>query len=185
MTINVQAALKEFDIDPRKGVTRAIQFVGQNIKESSDPMGYANAVITSLGGVDQFDFPSARIMAKALVERAVTAETSVLGDAYVAEEAVKYAEDKIEKLRSDVKTAFLFVEAKKDVDPETGEQLPAKQKGRKSTVMSDGKSKKEAALAICKANSSLANAALAGMIQKELQITYANAYYYSSRVFKR
>ena len=179
MSINVQAALREIDVDPRKGVIRAIQIVGQNIKESSDPMGYANAVITSLGGVDQFDFPSARIMAKALVERAVS------GDAYVAEEAVKYAEDKIEKLRSDVKTAFLFVEAKKDVDPETGEQLPAKQKGRKSTVMSDGKSKKEAALAICKANSSLANAALAGMIQKELNITYANAYYYSSRVFKR
>lgn len=179
MSINVQAALKEIDVDPRKGVIRAIQIVGQNIKESSDPMGYANAVITSLGGVDQFDFPSARIMAKALVERAVS------GDTYVAEEAVKYAEDKIEKLRNDVKTAFLFVEAKKDVDPETGEQLPAKQKGRKSTVMADGKSKKEAALAICKQNSSLENAALAGMIQKELNITYANAYYYSSRVFKR
>lgn len=179
MSINVQAALKEIDVDPRKGVIRAIQIVGQNIKESSDPMGYANAVITSLGGVDQYDFPSARIMAKALVERAVS------GDAYVAEEAVKYAEDKIEKLRNDVKTAFLFAEDKEKVDPETGEQLPAKQKGRKSTVMSDGKSKKEAALAICKANSSLANAALAGMIQKELKITYANAYYYASRVFKR
>jgi len=72
-----------------------------------------------------------------------------------------------------------------EFDPETGEQKPAKQKGRKSTVMSDGKSKKESALAICKANSSLENAALAGMIQKELKITYANAYYYSSRVFKR
>jgi len=181
MSINVQAALKEIDVDPRKGVIRAIQMVGQNIRESSDPMGYANAVITSLGGVDQYDFPTARIMAKALVEKAVS------GDKYIPEEAVKYAEDKIEALRSDVKTAFLFAEDKKDVfvDPETGEQKPAKQKGRKSQVMSDGKSKKEAALAICKQNSSLENAALAGMIQKELKITYANAYYYSSRVFKR
>ena len=180
MSINVQAALKEIDVDPRQGVTRAIQMVGRNIQESSDPIGYANAVITSLGGVDQYDFPSARIMAKALVERAVS------GDTYVAEEAVKYAEEKIEKLRSDVKTAFLFAEENKDVfDLETGEQKPAKQKGRKSTVMSDGKSKKESALAICKANSSLENAALAGMIQKELKITYANAYYYASRVFKR
>ena len=179
MTINVQAALKEIDVDPRRGVIRAIQTVGQNIQESSDPIGYANAVITSLGGVDQYDFPSARIMAKALVEKAVS------GDTYVPEEAVKYAEEKIQKLRSDVNTAFLFAEDKKDVDPETGEQLPAKQKGRKSAVMSDGKSKKESALAICKANSSLENAALAGMIQKELKITYANAYYYASRVFKR
>ena len=179
MTINVQAVLKEFDIDPRKGVTRAVQFVGQNIKESSDPIGYANAVITSLGGVDQYDFPSARIMAKALVERAVS------GNTYVPEEAVKYAEEKIEKLRNDVKTAFLFVESSMSADPDTGEQKPAKQKGRKSTVMSDGKSKKESAMAICKANSSLENAALAGMIQKELNITYANAYYYASRVFKR
>lgn len=45
--------------------------------------------------------------------------------------------------------------------------------------------KRVAALRICEANSEMNNGQLARLIAKELEITYANAYFYSSRVFKR
>lgn len=45
--------------------------------------------------------------------------------------------------------------------------------------------KKDAAFAIYQANPDLSNGAIARKIAAELEITYANSYYYISRVFKR
>ena len=45
--------------------------------------------------------------------------------------------------------------------------------------------KKVAALRICEANSEMNNGQLARLIAKELEITYSNAYFYSSRVWKK
>jgi hypothetical protein len=50
---------------------------------------------------------------------------------------------------------------------------------------SDKNDKKTRALEICDNNSALANGPLAKIVQKELDITYSNAYYYVSRVWKR
>lgn len=45
--------------------------------------------------------------------------------------------------------------------------------------------KRVAALRICDANSSMNKGQLAKLIASELEITYANAYFYSSRVWKK
>lgn len=172
--VNVAAALKEIDVDPRRGVVRAVQTVGENIAESTDPLGYANAVIQSLGGQEQLDFPTARIMAKSLVEQAVS------GDKFDPKTALKAAEQKVAKLRTEQAWSFTGTAA-----PTADGETPVVQKGRKSAVLSDGKSKKAAALKLCADNASLDNGALASLIAKELAITYANAYYYVSRVWKR
>ena len=72
MTINARAALKELDINPRQGIIRAVQSIGESIMQSPDPISYANAVIVTLGGQEQLEFARARIMAKAMVELIVT-----------------------------------------------------------------------------------------------------------------
>lgn len=185
MTINVKAVLNTLDIDPNAGAIRAIQRIGENIVEATDPLGYANAVISSLGGQDQIDFPTARIMAKAMVEQAVTQ-----GEAYVPEQAVQFAVEKVVKLRKTDSYIFSSTKDKElSVEQDIGPvDLDANQP--KKTTQTKGKAPKSGdlksnALAICKENSGLANGALAKMISEQLGITYANAYYYASRVFKR
>jgi hypothetical protein len=175
--VNVAAALKEIDVDPRRGVVRAIQTVGENIAEATDPLGYANAVIVSLGGQEQLDFPTARIMAKALIEKAVN------GEKFVPEQALEYAAERVEKLRKEHPWTFAQP-ADVPAGSTTTVVRAGKTKGRKA-VTADGKSKKDQALKICNENSSLDNGALAKMISEQLGITYANAYYYASRVWKR
>lgn len=173
MTVNVQNVLKQFDIDPRLGVNRVIQEVGQQINEATDPLGYANAIVIAFGGAEQLDFPTARIMAKSLVEQAIS------GNKFEVDTALKIAEEKVAKLRKDQNWLF------KSEEPSAESTKPVKAKGRKSARMADGQSKKSLALKMCEANSSLENGAIAGLIAKELSITYANAYYYVSRVWKR
>ena len=90
--------------------------------------------------------------------------------------AFQYAESKVEQLEKT--SPFLFVETV--TNPETGEQVEPKKKGRKSAG-----NKKELALKMCDDNSKLENGPLAGMIAKNLSISYANAFYYVSRVWKR
>lgn len=63
-----------------------------------------------------------------------------------------------------------------------GNPANEKTESQVSNVLGD---KKVRALEICDKNNSLANGPLAQIVQKELSITYANAYYYVSRVWKR
>ena len=168
--MDVKPILKQLSVDPRAGRIRAVQAVGEQIMSNSNPIGFANTWIVKMGGVPQQDFPTARIILKSLVEQAVS------GDAYCPEKAMVIAGEKVEKLRKDLPwcleqsatsmTSTLSVTKPKRVAKKNGDL-------------------KEKALKICRENSSLSNGDLAKIIQNELSITYANAYYYSSRVFKR
>lgn len=176
--MDVTSVLQKFDIDPAQGKTRAVQAVGQMISEASDPLGMANAVIVGLGGQDMLSFPEARITAKALIERAVEDK-----DQFNTDEAIQYAQEKLQRLLKKLPELQVEVEqASKAVESGVVEVV---KRGRPETKTKDGGSLKQKALAICGANSDCTNAQLAQMIQKELGITYSNAYYYSSRVFKR
>jgi hypothetical protein len=168
--VNVQQVLKQINIDPRAGKLRAIQDVGERIMADSNPLGFANSVIQKLGGVSQEDFPTARIVCKALVEQACS------GDKYDSKAAMQYAIEKVQKLRKDL--PFVFAEKG---DSDTG-SLSAPAKPKKTR---DGGDKKLQALEICERNSSLSNGQLAKLIEKEMKISYANAHYYAARVFKR
>ncbi len=54
-----------------------------------------------------------------------------------------------------------------------------------TSISSTKDGKKFAALMLFEANTDKSNGEVARLIAKELEITYANAYYYVTRVFKR
>lgn len=64
-------------------------------------------------------------------------------------------------------------------------QKVAKEKAPKVAKEPKVNDKKVAALRIFEANGDKGNGAVAKMISEQLEITYANAYYYVTRVFKR
>lgn len=66
-------------------------------------------------------------------------------------------------------------------------KTPSQTKVAKSTEPKEVKvnDKRVAALRICDANSNMNKGQLAKLIASELEITYANAYFYSSRVWKK
>jgi hypothetical protein len=168
--INAKQVLKTYGIK-EGSVVRAIQQVGEDIGLSSDPLAYANSIISDLGGTDQYDLASARIIAKALVEQAMTQEE------YDRPEAVVIADTKLDKIRKDMPYVFAESEASEDQPSTTTRKVKIK-----SVKTND---KKPKAKAIFDANKDKTNGEIAQMIAAELEITYANAYYYVSRVFKR
>jgi hypothetical protein len=186
--INVENALRKFRIDPSLGSNRAIMAVGELISESQDPHSTALSVIRELGGQELGDFPSARIAAKALVQRAVEDK----GD-FSPVKAMEFAKEKIEKLRNTVPEAFCLTKKESQSTTAVSEnsEKPKKvrsqsgKRGRPATKMKDGMSLKDRALAICAMNASLANGALSKLISQELSISYSNSFYYVSRVWKR
>lgn len=175
MMMETVKILKNLGIDPNAGAIRAIQRVGDDLRDASDPLSCANSIITALGGKDEIDFPTARLVAKHLVSDAVQNPAT-----FKAELSMQKAKDKIEKLNSDPRNAFMFTDTTQPVQHQVASGSPAPVKGRKSAV-----GKKDRALKMCEENSSLDNGAIAQLISKELSITYANAYYYVSRVWKR
>lgn len=173
--MKANVALKKFDIDPKHGVQRAIQTVGEMISTAPDPLSVANSVLVALGGAEELSFPEARIKAKALVQRAVED-----GEQFDSEKALKFAEAKV------VELVRKQPELKVEVDNAKNQPVKAVGKrGRPATRTASGESLKDKALKICADNASLTNAQLAQMISRELSISYSNSYYYSSRVFVR
>lgn len=168
-TINAKQVLSNYGIKS-DSVVRAIQQVGEDIGLSSDPLTYANSIITDLGGSDQYDLASARILAKALIEQAITQ------DKYDPVSATLTADGKLDKIR--ISMPYVFAESD-DADKPTSSSFTRKVK---TTSTND---KKPKAKAIFDANKDKTNGEIAQMIAADLSITYANAYYYVSRVFKR
>lgn len=67
----------------------------------------------------------------------------------------------------------------------TAKEKTVKVKAEKVAKEPKVNDKRVAALAIFEANKDKSNGAIAQMIATELEITYANAYYYVTRAFKR
>lgn len=81
------------------------------------------------------------------------------------------------------KRAAELIESSEGAEPEDRPAVKAKTKlASKEPKVND---KRVAALRICDANSSMNKGQLAKLIASELEITYANAYFYSSRVWKK
>jgi hypothetical protein len=166
--INSKQVLKQYGIKT-DSVVKAIQQVGEDIGLSSDPLSYANSIISDLGGSDQYDLASARIIAKALVEQAI------IQPEYDRPEAIAVADSKLEKIKRTMPYVF-------NPDEVATSTSRTKVKAIKSGKSND---KKDRAKTIFDANKDKTNGEIAQMIASDLNITYANAYYYVSRVFKR
>lgn len=166
VVIDVDAALVKAGVVRKKGLVRGVQDVGDKIMNARDPLATANAVITSLGGKSEVDFPTARIKAKAMVVEAIESR-----DYDPAIAAAKAAKKVVDLKKTD---GYLFVETP------TAASGPAKTRGRPASG-----TKKADAFTIFTANKDLADGAIAQLIAKKLGITYSNAFYYVGRVFRK
>lgn len=163
-TVDAKQVLNDYGIKT-SSVGGAIKQIGDVIDDSRDPLSLSNSIINQLGGIDQYDLVSAKILAKALIEQAM------VQDPYDSDKATKAAEGKLEKIRKDMPYVF--------AKPE--EESASAPTAKQSAIVD----KKARAQEIFNANKTLTNGEIAKLIQDDLKITYANAYYYVSRVFKR
>lgn len=166
--VDVQSVFKKYDIDPNRSINRTIQDISMKISEASDPLVYSNHIINRLGGKPFLDVAEAPMIAKYLIEQAVLEQND-----YDPMKAVTYAERKMNAMK--INHPYLFV--MKENSMEATATTPAK-KARSSG------DKKAKALEIFEANRDKKPSDVAKLIQVELGITFANAYYYVSRVFK-
>ena len=166
--IDAVSALRKIGLQPGMSVTRAISKIGLDIGESSNQLEAANRIIVMFGGIPMPKPIHADIIAKALIEQAV-----VLGANYKADEAMVIANDKFSKVERTM--PYVFAGSAE----ETQSTRPSSAKEKKSGGT------KDQALAIFNREKGKTNNEIAKIIAAELDITFANAYYYVGRVFAK
>lgn len=156
--------LDRLGLVPGMSVTRAITEVGNRINESTDQLSEANRIIVSLGSKPVGNFVVADIIAKSLIEQAV-----LRGDSYNPIAATTFANAKVEKIKQTLPYVFASAEEQTTNNTESSSRGNGDKKARayEIFVREEGKTKGE----------------VATIIANEIDITYANAYYYVSRVF--
>lgn len=165
--INATQALNTLGLQPRMSVTRAISKVGLDIAESASQLEAANKIITLFGGSPVSKPVQADIIAKAMVEYAVNNS-----EYYQADDAVVYALGKYHKIERTM--PYVFAGTTESQTPARG---PIKEKKTNDV--------KSAALEIYNREKGKSGTEIAKVIAAELDITFANAYYYVGRVFAK
>lgn len=167
--VDVQSVFDACDIDPNVSIHRNIHSVSNHISEASDPLGKCNQIIKRLGGSHVLNTTEAQIIARSMIEQAIM--FTLQKRTFDPEHAMQVAKIRVADMK--VKHPYLFVMKENSV-----EAVATTKRGRKSG------DKKAKALAIFEANRGKKASDIAKLIQVELGITFANAYYYVSRVFK-
>lgn len=160
--VDVQSVFDKYDINPYGSLNRAIIQVSNMIEDSQDPLAKSNQIIKQLGCTPLSCNIEAPIIAKCLIEQAILMKAD-----YTPEFAFKRAEQKLADLKAKHPSIFVM-----------------KEKQLEATANKPANDKKARALAIFEANRGKKPSDIAKLIQVELGITFANAYYYVSRVFK-
>jgi hypothetical protein len=150
--------LRKNDIPFNQTVHHAIARTGDVIDNAGYPLGKANFLIKQLGGQEVDNIVVAKLLAKSLIE-----QVYIQKDDYNGEVAITVAKAKVDKILHN--SPYIL---------QTSEPVS-------TTPISD---KKAAARAIFDRMQGSTSGEIAKVIQNELKITYANAYYYVSRVFK-
>ena len=170
--MNVTTVLKQYNIEPSTSVNAAIRDVGLMIDGRPNRLEAANEIITALGAPAATKERTAIVLAKGLIEQAM-----IYGSEYKVEDAMTVVAGKYMKLVDDLPGVYSIKKGAKSLA--NGESSTT---GRASRSNNDKKAK---ALEIFEANKSLGNSDIARLISKELEISFANSYYYITRVFKR
>ncbi len=165
--VDVQSVFEKYKIDPNSSIHRTIHGIGIDISESSDPLLKSNQIICKLGGTAVVDPIEAPIVAKCMIEQAVL--FALQRRDFDPAHAMNVAKVRVADMK--VKHPYLFVMKESSMEAVA---KPVKRSG----------DKKARALAIFEANRGKKASDVAKLIQVELGITFANAYYYVSRVFK-
>lgn len=165
--------LEKFGITEKMNCVEGVQKLGQYLESPESFAAQhdrANAVIKSLGGKAETDPDAARIIAKYMIAQVINKEKPDQALARTRCDSLIASAPEIQRVRI----------AQQTVKPLVSTYKP-------KTEIRKGKNnqKKARALEICAANATLSNAQLAKMIAKELNCSYSNAYYYSSRCFVR
>lgn len=159
--------VKTYQVDPNS-IVGSVQIIGSKVLESSDPLTTANRIIMNLGGSPLTNPIDARIMAQALCEQMI-----VQKEAYDTTKAISIATGKLNNIRTTM--PFIFATKESIVNTATAD---GKRASRKSN------DKKAKAFEIFEQNRDKKESDIAKLIQTQLGITFANAYYYVNRVFK-
>ena len=163
--VDVKSVFKTCDVTPEGSLNRNIQNVSNRITDSTNPHAESNDIIKRLGGSYCVDPVEAPIIAKIMVEQAIS--FTLQRRDFDPDHAMKIAKVKVADMKA--KHPYLFVMKENSVNTAT------------KPAVND---KKARALAIFEANRGKKPSDVAKLIQVELGITFANAYYYVSRVFK-
>lgn len=169
--VDVQSVFKKYKIDPNRSINRIIQDISSAISESRDPFVMSNQLIGQLGSTTVQDYYEAPIVAKCLVEQAVIMKE------YDPITAREIADQKVAAMRA--KHSWMFASSEKE-KPMTS-AITGESAAKATNPANDKKAK---ALAIFEANRGKKASDIARLIQMELDVSFANAYYYVSRVFK-
>ncbi|NDG30854.1 hypothetical protein EB118_12375 [bacterium] len=173
--MNATAILDKFSIPTNLTVHHAIARAGDVIDNTSYPIMMANDIIKSLGGTESENLVEARLLAKALVEQAYYAK-----DMFDTLNVMKA----IEKVKQ-VSTKMPFIYQTSEAVEQASKPKTITTKDNVVRASKSNNDKKAKALEIFKTlDPAMSASEKAKVIAKQLEITYANAYYYISRVFK-
>lgn len=167
--INPMAIMESLGLDVDGSVSKAINELGMYFNESENKLASANTIITSLGGTEMSNELEADMMAKALIEQVMKTKES-----YSPEVAVTKATEKVSRVLK--KMPELKVTKEVTEVPTTTPSGRANKNNNQKKVnakviydrMNDGTS---------------SQSSIAKQISTELDITFANSFYYVSRVF--
>lgn len=164
---------------PTTSVVKAVQDFGEAARARSDQLQYCNKFIKELGSsVSYKDRVDAEVICKALIERILMDQ-----DDFDIADGLKYAEKRKDLIKERVPELWAAPEIEVLVD---GKLMKKTASGRiVKKVASRDPDKKERALQIYQANINRPKKDIIAIMAKELEITYANADYYVSRVFKK
>lgn len=165
--MNVLNGLK---IDPAAGINKAVYDIGVLVNNSSNRLLAANKIITSLGAPKVLKEREAVITSQALIEQAVMNPTN-----FIIEDVKKLVDIRMQNLKIDIPWAFI----------DTVHVSTYKRKTNTKRESPKDNNKKQNAEIIFNQNKDKSNGEIAKIIAKELDISYSNAFYYTSRVFKR
>lgn len=176
--VNVNSIFNKYNITPTESKFRIVNEISDNITSSKDQIQTSNRIIKDFGLKPLTNLIDSRIVALALIEHALDNQTN-----FDVESAEKAAMTKLKCIVGEM--PFLY-NVKENVVMEAvqmnGEVVGYK-RPRKENV--DKQMKKQKALDIYNANKEKKPTDIAKLIQVELGITFANAYYYVSRVFNK
>jgi hypothetical protein len=166
--IDAVQALGKMGLAPGMSVTRAISKIGLDISESSSPLEAANRIITLFGGSPVSKPVQADIIAKAMVEHAI-----MNSEYYQADDAVVIALEKYRKIEKTM--PYVFAGSTESLTPSRNGVV-------KEVKTNDVKAR---ALEIYNREKGKGGTEIAKVIAAELNISFANAYYYVGRVFAK
>lgn len=163
------AIVESLGIDPSGSVNRAINEVGLYLQESDDKLMAANKIILGLCGRRMSKELDADVVAKCLVQRVLEDNEGFDPDA-----AYEFAVDKMQRLYKKMP------EVLKSETAVNMEETTASGRANKN----NNQKKARAQEIYNKMKGENTQSAIAKAIAAELEISFANAFYYVSRVFK-